>query len=92
MRRARPIWKGWTALQPGVLLLRTRPPKGGFGTEAKLDPIRAISDGGTMNGGHYALISRELVPIDIVFFVRVNREGDVWVLPGFAEFGGLGNR
>src|SRR5258707_13727705 len=51
--------------------------------------VRAIADGGAMNDGHDALVGCELVPIDVVAFIRVNRQSDVRILPGFVEFGGL---
>ena len=49
--------------------------------------IGSIPNGRPVNDRHDSFVGCEVVPIDIVSFVRINCERDVWLLPGLAEFG-----
>jgi hypothetical protein len=53
-------------------------------------PVDAIANRRAMNNGDNALVGCELVPIDVVTFEGIDHDGDVRILPGFVEFGGLG--
>src|SRR5437016_4673565 len=48
-----------------------------------------IANRRAMNDRHHALVSSKLLPINLVSFVRINRQRDVRVLPGLVEFGRL---
>ena len=55
-----------------------------------IQTIDSVADGGAMDDRHHARVGRQLVPVDFISFVGINRQRDVWILPGFGEFGRLG--